>query len=41
MVDRSGMVIGFPLHGPEGTSGTRQTLSYGAQQGKLRLIVLV
>ncbi|MER6075149.1 hypothetical protein ABT187_41405 [Streptomyces sp. NPDC001817] len=41
MVDRSDMVIGFPLHGPEGTSGTWQTISYGAQQGKPRLIVPV
>ncbi|WP_211270984.1 hypothetical protein [Streptomyces yerevanensis] len=41
MVDRSDMVIGFPLAGPEGTSGTWQTLNYGAQQGKPRLIVPV
>ncbi|RNG38028.1 hypothetical protein [Streptomyces botrytidirepellens] len=41
MVDRSGMVIGFPLAGPQGTSGTWQTLNYGAEQGKPRLIVPV
>ncbi|MDQ1024790.1 putative Rossmann fold nucleotide-binding protein DprA/Smf involved in DNA uptake [Streptomyces umbrinus] len=41
MVDRSDMVIGFPLDGPEGTSGTWQTLNYSAQQGKPRLIVPV
>jgi len=41
MVDRSDMVIGFPLDGPEGTSGTWQTVNYGAQQGKPRLIVPV
>ncbi|GAA2661319.1 hypothetical protein [Streptomyces vastus] len=41
MVDRSDMVIGFPLADPEGTSGTWQTLNYGAQQGKPRLIVPV
>ncbi|MEU6825556.1 hypothetical protein ABZ921_33505 [Streptomyces atriruber] len=41
MVDRSDMVIGFPLEGPEGNSGTWQTLNYGAQRGKPRLIVPV
>ncbi|MGY0061603.1 hypothetical protein ACWY4P_34555 [Streptomyces sp. LZ34] len=39
MVDRSDMVIGFPLAGPQGASGTWQTLNYGAEQGKPRLIV--
>jgi hypothetical protein len=41
MVDRTGMTIGFPLAGPEGQSGTWQTLSYAAAQGKPRLIVPV
>lgn len=41
MVDRSDMAIGFPLEGPEGTSGTWQTLNYAAQQGRSRLIVPV
>lgn len=41
MVDRSQLVIGFPLAGPEGRSGTWQTLNYGAAQGKPRLIVPV
>ncbi|MFJ9710882.1 hypothetical protein [Streptomyces sp. NPDC101234] len=41
MVDHSDMVIGFPLSGPEATSGTWQTLNYGAEQGKPRLIVPV
>ncbi|MGW3627526.1 hypothetical protein [Streptomyces sp. NPDC000880] len=41
MVDHSDMVIGFPLDGPEGTSGTWQTVNYSAQQGKPRLIVPV
>ncbi|GAA0906338.1 hypothetical protein GCM10009574_098610 [Streptomyces asiaticus] len=41
MVDRSDMVIGFPLGGPQGTSGTWQTLNYGAEQEKARLIVPV
>ncbi|WP_159672147.1 hypothetical protein [Streptomyces mexicanus] len=39
MVDRADMTIGFPLAGPEGTSGTWQTLNYTAAQGKPRLIV--
>jgi predicted Rossmann fold nucleotide-binding protein DprA/Smf involved in DNA uptake len=39
MVDRAQMVIGFPLAGPEGQSGTWQTLNYAAAQGKPRLIV--
>ncbi|MFE2262680.1 hypothetical protein [Streptomyces griseosporeus] len=39
MVDRAQMVIGFPIAGPEGRSGTWQTLNYGASQGKPRLIV--
>ena len=41
MVDRAQMVIGFPLEGPEGASGTWQTLNYAASQGKPRLIVPV
>ncbi|MBI0317454.1 MULTISPECIES: DNA-processing protein DprA [Streptomyces violaceusniger group] len=41
MVDRSDMVIGFPLEGPQGTSGTWHTLKYAAEQGKPRLIVPV
>ncbi|MDT0543869.1 MULTISPECIES: DNA-processing protein DprA [Streptomyces] len=41
MVDRSNMVIGFPLAGPQGTSGTWQTINYGAEQGKPHLIVPV
>ncbi|WP_318202980.1 hypothetical protein [Streptomyces sp. SCL15-4] len=39
MVDRAQMVLGFPLGGPEGTSGTWQTINYAASQGKPRLIV--
>ncbi|GAA2733302.1 hypothetical protein [Streptomyces nogalater] len=39
MVDRAQMVIGFPLGGPEGGSGTWQTIGYAAAQGKPRLIV--
>jgi hypothetical protein len=39
MVDRAQMAIGFPLAGPEGASGTWQTLNYAASQGKPRLIV--
>ncbi|MFE6163861.1 hypothetical protein ACFQ7F_33665 [Streptomyces sp. NPDC056486] len=41
MVDHSDMVIGFPVEGPEGTSGTWQTINYGAEKGKPRLIVPV
>lgn len=41
MVDHAQMVIGFPLAGPEGQSGTWQTLNYAAFQGKPRLIVPV
>ncbi|GHH89117.1 hypothetical protein GCM10018793_71010 [Streptomyces sulfonofaciens] len=41
MVDRAQMVIGFPLEGPEGTSGTWQTINYASSQGKPRLIVPV
>ncbi|MEV1002624.1 hypothetical protein [Nonomuraea sp. NPDC050202] len=41
MVDHAAMVIGFPLQGPEGTSGTWQTINYAASQGKPRLIVPV
>lgn len=41
MVDRSDMVIGFPVEGPKGTSGTWQTIDYGAHRGKPRLIVPV
>jgi predicted Rossmann fold nucleotide-binding protein DprA/Smf involved in DNA uptake len=38
MVDRSGLVIGFPRAG-EPTSGTWYTVNYGADQGKPTLIV--
>ncbi|GAA0654207.1 hypothetical protein GCM10009548_20580 [Streptomyces malaysiensis subsp. malaysiensis] len=41
MVDRSDMVIGFPLAGSHGTSGTWQTLDYAAQQVKPHLVVPV
>ncbi|MFE1768054.1 hypothetical protein ACFW81_28040 [Streptomyces angustmyceticus] len=41
MVDHSEMVVGFPREGAEGASGTWQTINYGAQQGKPRLIVPV
>ncbi|GAA1769770.1 hypothetical protein [Nonomuraea bangladeshensis] len=41
MVDRGHMVIGFPREGGDLTSGTWQTLNYGASQGKPRLIVPV
>ncbi|MFD0480734.1 hypothetical protein ACFQ0B_80880 [Nonomuraea thailandensis] len=41
MVDHAAMVIGFPLQGPEGSSGTWQTINYAASQGKPRLIVPV
>lgn len=41
MVDRSDIVIGFPLEGLADGSGTWQTINYGAQQGKPRLIVPV
>lgn len=41
MVDRAALVIGFPLEGAEGSSGTWQTINYGASQGKPRLIVPV
>lgn len=41
MVDRARMVIGFPLEGSAGASGTWQTLDYAASQGKPRLIVPV
>ncbi|MGW5683442.1 hypothetical protein [Nonomuraea sp. NPDC003754] len=41
MVDHADMVIGFPRLGVEGTSGTWQTINYGASQGKARLIVPV
>ncbi|MET9428211.1 hypothetical protein [Streptomyces sp. NPDC003036] len=41
MVDRSDMVIGFPLDGPPGASGTWQTINHAAEHGKPRLIVPV
>ena len=41
MVDRADLVLGFPLDGAEGGSGTWQTINYGAAQGKPRLIVPV
>jgi predicted Rossmann fold nucleotide-binding protein DprA/Smf involved in DNA uptake len=40
MVDRSGLVIGFP-RGTESASGTWQTVNYAAAQGKPRLVVPV
>ncbi|MFI9080805.1 hypothetical protein ACIGW8_30775 [Streptomyces sioyaensis] len=41
MVDRSDMVIGFPLDGGASTSGTWQTINHAAESGKPRLIVPV
>lgn len=41
MVGRAQIVLGFPLAGPEGASGTWQTLNYAAAQGRPRLIVPV
>ncbi|MBL1118828.1 DNA-processing protein DprA [Streptomyces sp. 110] len=41
MVDRSDMVIGFPKEDAPETSGTWQTLNYGTERGKPRLIVPV
>ncbi|RLV78698.1 hypothetical protein D3C57_109975 [Streptomyces rapamycinicus NRRL 5491] len=41
MVDRSEMVIGFPLAGARTQSGTWYTINYGAEQGKAQLIVPV
>ncbi|MFF9803086.1 hypothetical protein ACF1G3_37550 [Streptomyces rochei] len=42
MADRAQLVAGFPLAGgPEGSSGTWQTLNYAASRGKARLIVPV
>ncbi|MGV9884002.1 hypothetical protein [Streptomyces sp. NPDC003006] len=41
MVDRSQMVIGFPLEGPEGASGTWHAVNYAGDLGKPRLIVPV
>ncbi|MER6343192.1 hypothetical protein ACWC10_08345 [Streptomyces sp. NPDC001595] len=41
MVDRAQMVIGFPLEGPAGSSGSWQTIDYAASEGKPRLIVPV
>ncbi|WP_414504752.1 hypothetical protein [Streptomyces sp. NEAU-L66] len=41
MVDRSEMVIGFPLAGSDSTSGTCQTIEHAAQSRKPRLIVPV
>ncbi|MCG8917852.1 hypothetical protein L6E12_18895 [Actinokineospora sp. PR83] len=40
MVDRSGLVIGFP-RGTQPTSGTWYTVNYAAEQGKPRLVVPV
>ncbi|HEY8981259.1 MAG TPA: hypothetical protein VIU15_16925 [Streptomyces sp.] len=40
MVDRTVLTIGFP-RGDQATSGTWQTLTYTAEQGKPRLIVPV
>ncbi|MFJ6571942.1 hypothetical protein ACIQNU_31520 [Streptomyces sp. NPDC091292] len=41
MVDRSDMVIGFPLGRSDATSGTWHTINYGAESGKPRLIIPV
>ncbi|WP_078894105.1 hypothetical protein [Streptomyces sp. CT34] len=41
MVDRSNMVIGFPLGEGDSTSGTWQTINHAAAGGKPRLIVPV
>ncbi|QRX91168.1 DNA-processing protein DprA [Streptomyces noursei] len=41
MVDRSEMVIGFPLDGSDSTSGTWQTIEHAATSRKPRLIVPV
>lgn len=41
MVDRSELVIGFPKADAPSTSGVWQTLNYGAERGKARLIVPV
>ncbi|MFD0034844.1 hypothetical protein ACFVJK_42865 [Streptomyces sp. NPDC127172] len=41
MVDRADMVIGFPLADGDESSGTWQTITYGAERGKPRLIVPV
>ncbi|KMS75650.1 hypothetical protein ACH49_21330 [Streptomyces leeuwenhoekii] len=41
MVDRADIVIGFPLEGSAGASGTWQTINYAASRGKPRLIVPV
>ncbi|GAA2671494.1 hypothetical protein [Streptomyces lunalinharesii] len=41
MVDRSDMVIGFPLEGGERTSGTWQTINHAAENQQARLIVPV
>ncbi|MEV0681678.1 hypothetical protein AB0I60_34665 [Actinosynnema sp. NPDC050436] len=38
MVDRSSLIIGFPLD-DDPASGTRYTLDYAAEQGKPRLVV--
>ncbi|MES9587833.1 MULTISPECIES: hypothetical protein [unclassified Streptomyces] len=40
MVDRASMTIGFP-HATEPSTGTWQTITYTAEQGKPRLIVPV
>ncbi|WP_255358482.1 hypothetical protein [Pseudonocardia sp. EC080610-09] len=40
MVDRSRLVVGFPL-GDEPTGGTRYTLDYAAALGVPRLVVPV
>ncbi|MGA6157308.1 hypothetical protein ACPEIC_28590 [Stenotrophomonas sp. NPDC087984] len=41
MVDRSEMIVGFPLAGPRRESGTWYTINYGAERGKAQLIVPV
>lgn len=39
MVDRSGLVIGFPRGEESAGGGTWYTLNYAAEQGKARLVV--
>lgn len=39
MVDRAGLVIGFPRGGESVGGGTWYTLNYAAEQGKARLVV--
>ncbi|WP_218603835.1 putative molybdenum carrier protein [Pseudonocardia abyssalis] len=39
MVDRAGLVIGFPRGAESAGGGTWYTLNYAAEQGKVRLVV--